>query len=163
MAQGDPIPINSQAELDELFKSTTYVAIDFYADWCGPCKVIAVPLAELSRTYSLPGLFAVAKVNCDVARDVAAQYNITAMPTFMFFKDGRKVAVNGNPHILGANLPTLKEAITKLGDLAAKKAGASSVSIGCSCRCHGFSTIRTRIWISMSAGRDMVRKHRHGV
>ncbi|KAK8098543.1 uncharacterized protein PG998_014029 [Apiospora kogelbergensis] len=121
MAQGDPLPIDSRAELDELFKSTTYVVVDFYADWCGPCKTIAPALAELARMYSLPGLFAVAKVNCDVAQDVAAMYRITAMPTFMFFKDGRQVAVNGQPHIMGADLQTLKAAIEKLGGLAKKK------------------------------------------
>lgn len=121
MSQGKPVPINSMAELNELFKNTTYVAIDFYADWCGPCKAIAPPLEELASQHSLPGLFAVAKVNVDHAKDIAAQYRISAMPTFLFFKEGRQVAVNGNPYIQGANWPVLQAAVIKLGELASKK------------------------------------------
>ncbi|KAK8069433.1 thioredoxin-like protein [Apiospora phragmitis] len=121
MSQGKPVPIQSLAELNELFKSTTYVAIDFYADWCGPCKAIAPPLERLAEKHSLPGLFAVAKVNVDHARDVARHYNISAMPTFLFFKEGRQVGVHGSPYIQGANLPALEAAVEKLGKLAAQK------------------------------------------
>ncbi|KAK7976556.1 hypothetical protein PG989_015019 [Apiospora arundinis] len=121
MSDGNPVPITSMAELNELFKNTTYVVVDFYADWCGPCKAIAPPLEQLSRSTSLPGLFAVAKVNVDHAGDVAAQYRISAMPTFMFFKEGRQVAVNGNPYVQGANWAVLEPAIRKLSTLAQKK------------------------------------------
>ncbi|KAK7931787.1 hypothetical protein PG985_002499 [Apiospora marii] len=126
MAQAKPVSVSSQAELNALFKSTTYVVVDFYADWCGPCKAIAPRLEELASYHSLPGQFAVAKVNVDHARDVAAHYAISAMPTFMFFKEGRQVAVNGNAHVRGANLPVLKEAIEKLSALAKKKAHAAT-------------------------------------
>ncbi|KAK7943090.1 uncharacterized protein PG986_012203 [Apiospora aurea] len=128
MAQGKPISVNSQAELNALFKSTTYVVVDFYADWCGPCKQIAPHLEQLAFMYNLPGHFAIAKVNVDHTRDVAAQYGISAMPTFMFFKEGRQVAVNGNPLVRGANLPVLKEAVDKLGSLAKKKKGEAATS-----------------------------------
>ncbi|KAK8084714.1 hypothetical protein PG997_005985 [Apiospora hydei] len=121
MSDGKPVAIGSMEELNELFKNTTYVVVDFYADWCGPCKQIAPRLELLASRHNLPGFFAVAKVNVDHARDVAASYRISAMPTFMFFKEGRQVAVNGNAYIQGANLPVLEDAVKKLGALAQKK------------------------------------------
>ncbi|KAK8045023.1 hypothetical protein PG993_005047 [Apiospora rasikravindrae] len=121
MAVGDTVPIKSMAELNELFKTTTYVVIDFYADWCGPCKTIAPELERMAKQHSLPGLLAIAKVNVDHALDVARQYNISAMPTFLCFKEGRQVAVNGHPYIQGADLLLLKTSIEKLSALAQKK------------------------------------------
>ncbi|KAK6850693.1 thioredoxin-like protein [Apiospora arundinis] len=126
MSDGKPIHVNSLTELNELFNNTTYVAIDFYADWCGPCKAIAPLLEELAQNHSLPGLMAVVKVNVDKAQDIARQYNISAMPTFLFFKEGRQVAVNGQRHLQGANPPVLKAAVEKLGALAKKAAAAET-------------------------------------
>jgi len=57
----------------------------------------------------------------DAARDIAQQYGISAMPTFMFFKDGKQVAVNGNAMIRGADVKALTAASEKLGGLAQKK------------------------------------------
>ncbi|KAK8120172.1 hypothetical protein PG999_004292 [Apiospora kogelbergensis] len=126
MAGENTVSIKSVEELNELFKTTTYVVIDFYADWCGPCKAIAGEVERLAEQYSLPGFFAVAKVNVDHAQNVAAQYNVRAMPTFLCFKQGRQVAVNGHPYIQGANLPILKAAVEKLGALAKNAQAAAS-------------------------------------
>jgi thioredoxin 1 len=113
---------SSLPELQALMAANTYVAVDFYADWCPPCKQIAPIFARLATQHAVPGQLAFAKVNVDHAQDVARAYRITAMPTFLFFKDGKQVAVNGNAAIQGANPPVLMAAAEKLGGLAQKRA-----------------------------------------
>ena len=112
---------SSLADLQTLFSSTTYVAMDFSAEWCGPCKVIGPVFANLGKKHSIDGTLAFAKVDVDAARDIAQQYGISAMPTFMFFKEGKQVAVNGNAMIRGADVKSLTAAAEKLGGLAQKK------------------------------------------
>src|SRR5688572_21615732 len=99
--------IASQSDFDALLSSTRYVVTDFYADWCGPCKVIGPHFIRLASSFSIPGFFAFAKVDVDRVPSVAQRYRVAAMPTFLFFKDGKQVAVNGAPMIQGANLPAL--------------------------------------------------------
>ena len=118
--------ISSAAELSALMSSTTYVAVDFYADWCPPCKQIAPIYAQLSKSNSLEGQLAFAKVNVDHVRDVAATYQVTAMPTFKFFKEGKHVGVNGQPMIQGADPRALGAAVEKLSGLAKKRAAEAS-------------------------------------
>ena len=62
--------------------------VDFYADWCGPCKMIAPYVAELEGQFSNAQFI---KVNVDDLEEVAAQEGITAMPTFKFYKNGQVV------------------------------------------------------------------------
>ncbi|KAI0023500.1 thioredoxin-like protein [Xylariomycetidae sp. FL0641] len=112
--------IGTAAELDALFRSTTYVAVDFFADWCPPCKAIAPHFASLAAAHSLPGRLAFAKVNVDRVPDAARVHGVTAMPTFLFFKDGRQVAVHGKKAIQGADPPSLAAAVDKLSGLARK-------------------------------------------
>lgn len=114
--------IASVSELDTLFASNTYVAIDFTATWCGPCKAIAPVYEKLAAQHGIPGALAFAKVDVDAAQDVARKYNIAAMPTFMFFKEGKQVAVNGQASIRGADANSLTQASAKLGGLAKVKA-----------------------------------------
>lgn len=76
------------AELDAVLASTTSVVVDFYADWCPPCRAIAPIFSKLAEDYTSSGQLAFVKVNVDHVRDVAARYNISAMPTFLFFRDG---------------------------------------------------------------------------
>ncbi|KAK7750774.1 hypothetical protein SLS62_007326 [Diatrype stigma] len=139
MATDDKIHhIASLAELQALFASTTYVAVDFYADWCPPCKAIAPTYAALAAKHSStpggssssPSLLAFAKVNVDHAQDVARAYRVSAMPTFLFFKDGRQVAVNGQAAIQGADVRALGAAAEKLGALAAKKRAEAEAGAG---------------------------------
>lgn len=123
----DPIRhVSSHGAFDELLASTRYVIVDFYADWCGPCKAIAPHFLKMASTYSIPGFLAFAKVNVDNVGSVAQKHGITAMPTFMFFKDGKQVGVNGNATIQGANLPALNLAVEKMGKLAKEKAEAAA-------------------------------------
>lgn len=114
--------ITSLAELQELMASTTYVAVDFYADWCPPCKMIAPVFEKLSTTHSAPGFLAFAKVNVDHVQEAAQTYRVTAMPTFLFFKESKQVAVNGQAMIQGADPRSLQLAVEKLGGLATKRA-----------------------------------------
>lgn len=122
MADDKTHHITSSPELKELFSSTTYVVIDFFADWCPPCKQIAPIYVGLASRHGVPGQLAFAKVNVDHVKDVALEYGISAMPTFMFFKDGKQVMVNGQKVIQGADPRTLGAAAEKLGGLAKKRA-----------------------------------------
>ena len=79
------------------------VVVDFFATWCPPCKMIAPHLEEISETMSD---VVVLKVDVDDCEDVAAEYKITAMPTFIFFKNKAKVA-----DLTGANSKKLKEIV----------------------------------------------------
>ncbi|AOW13586.1 thiol reductase thioredoxin [Hydrogenophaga crassostreae] len=64
--------------------------VDFWAEWCGPCKMIAPILDEIATTYS--GKLNIAKVNVDDNRDVPAKYGIRGIPTLIMFKDGQLAA-----------------------------------------------------------------------
>ncbi|KAL7941321.1 thioredoxin-like protein [Trichoderma barbatum] len=113
--------IESSEQLDALLASNTYVAIDFFADWCPPCKAIAPVYQSLADKHTADKYLAFAKVNVDHVQDVAARYGITAMPTFLFFKDGQQVAVNGKAMIQGADPRSLGAAAEKLSGLAQKR------------------------------------------
>lgn len=115
------VHVSSSAEFQSLLSSTMYVVTDFYADWCGPCKQIAPHYEQFAKSLSVPGYLAFAKVNVDNVQPVARQYGITAMPTFMFFKSGKQVAVNGQAMIRGADMQSLGAAIRKLATLAQEK------------------------------------------
>ena len=70
----------------EVLQSQTPVLVDYWAEWCGPCKMIAPILDEVSKDYD--GKLRVAKMNVDENRDVPAKYGIRGIPTLMLFKNG---------------------------------------------------------------------------
>jgi thioredoxin 1 len=74
----------------EVLQSSTPVLVDYWAEWCGPCKMIAPILDEVSKDYD--GKLRVAKMNVDENRDVPAKYGIRGIPTLMLFKDGQLAA-----------------------------------------------------------------------
>ncbi|TQN72960.1 Thioredoxin-like protein [Colletotrichum shisoi] len=80
---------SSLAEFSGLLPANTYVVVDFYADWCGPCHAIKPIYESLSNNHGRPGSLAFVKVNVDAAQDVARRYGVTAMPTIMFFGKGQ--------------------------------------------------------------------------
>jgi len=69
-----------------VLKSDVPVLVDYWAEWCGPCKAIAPLLEDLAKDYG--GKLKIAKVNVDENQQLARKYNIKAIPTLMLFKDG---------------------------------------------------------------------------
>jgi len=65
------------------------VLVDFYADWCGPCKMVAPLVDEIAQSHV--GKMLVAKVDTDAAPEVAARYGIRSIPTLIIFQDGKEV------------------------------------------------------------------------
>lgn len=72
------VPITSQQQFKSLVASSTYVIVDFYADWCGPCKQISPIFEQLANQEAKPGRLTFCKVNVDNQRDVAGTYGISA-------------------------------------------------------------------------------------
>ena len=71
--------------------------MDFYADWCPPCRAIAPVFSKLADEHASKGALAFAKVNVDHVKDIAGRYSVSAMPTFVFFSGeaANGVAVDG--------------------------------------------------------------------
>ena len=86
-----PIKHVSDASFEQdVLKADSPVLVDFWAEWCGPCKMIAPILEEVSRDYD--GRLQVAKVNVDENQAVPAKFGIRGIPTLMLFKDGQLAA-----------------------------------------------------------------------
>ncbi|MBT9490707.1 MAG: thioredoxin TrxA [Rubrivivax sp.] len=73
----------------EVLQSDKPVLVDYWAEWCGPCKMIAPMLDELSKTYE--GRLQIAKLNVDENREMPAQYGIRGIPTLQLWKNGELV------------------------------------------------------------------------
>ena len=80
--------VNSQQEFKELIQNGT-VLVDFFATWCGPCKMLSPLLEEISNESDI----LILKVDVDEASALAAEFTIQAVPTLMLFKDGKQVDV----------------------------------------------------------------------
>jgi thioredoxin 1 len=74
----------------DVLQSKQPVLVDYWAEWCGPCKMIAPILDEVSTTYA--GKLQVTKMNVDENRDIPAKFGIRGIPTLMLFKDGQLAA-----------------------------------------------------------------------
>jgi thioredoxin 1 len=72
-----------------VLKSQTPTVVDFYADWCGPCRMVSPVIESLSQSYA--GRVNFAKVDTDENQELAARYNVLSIPTVMIFKAGRVV------------------------------------------------------------------------
>lgn len=80
------LAINDSNFKELVLDSSLPVLIDFWAEWCGPCRVIAPFIDELSKEYE--GKVVVGKINVDESNDVPLQYGIRNIPTLLFFKNG---------------------------------------------------------------------------
>ena len=73
----------------EVLDSKTLNVIDFWAEWCGPCRAIGPVIEELSKEYA--GKVKIGKINVDVNPNTSVQYGITSIPAILFIKDGKVV------------------------------------------------------------------------
>ena len=93
MSQETPYIFNAtSADFDQSVIQNSYVKpvlVDFWADWCAPCKVLMPLLEKITAEYR--GELLLAKVNCDVEQDIVARFGIRSLPTVVLFKDGQPV------------------------------------------------------------------------
>jgi thioredoxin len=119
------VEIQSTEQFSTILASSTIVVADFYADWCGPCKTIAPIYAELSNHLSKPNKITFTKINTDNQQQLATSYGVTAMPTFIIFKNARVTET-----IRGADRQKLSNAVRSLaaeaGKLESESAGEAS-------------------------------------
>ncbi len=86
---GEPIEVNESTWDDEVINSELPVLVDFWAEWCGPCKMIAPSIHDLALEYD--GKLNVAKLDVDSAPNIAIKYRVSSIPALIFFKDGQPV------------------------------------------------------------------------
>ncbi|MDA2921247.1 thioredoxin, partial [Desulfobacterota bacterium AH_259_B03_O07] len=87
MASGDIVELKDSTFEGEVLKSEIPVLVDFWAPWCGPCKMIAPVVEEISNAYT--GKLKVGKVNVDENQEITMKYGIRSIPTLIVFKDGQ--------------------------------------------------------------------------
>lgn len=82
--------LTNSANFKEEVLDKPMVLVDFYADWCGPCRMILPLLEEVQTELGIEIL----KVNIDESPDIASEYEVMSIPTLIIFKNGEKISVN---------------------------------------------------------------------
>ncbi|MBX3065674.1 MAG: thioredoxin [Anaerolineae bacterium] len=82
--------VNDDSFQDDVLKSSTPVLVDFWAEWCGPCKMIAPYVDEIAK--ELDGQLRVAKMDVDENPTIPGMYDVQGIPTLILFKDGKPVS-----------------------------------------------------------------------
>ena len=83
------VHVNDQDFGEKVLKSDKPVVVDFFAEWCGPCKMAAPVIEELSTQYE--GKLVMAKLDVDQAQETASQFGVMSIPTMIVFKDGKEI------------------------------------------------------------------------
>ena len=89
MADNKPVHVSDSTFRQEVINADVPVLVDFWAAWCGPCRMIAPMVEELARDFD--GRAKIVKLDVDHNPQVAMQFGIRSIPTLLFFKDGRVV------------------------------------------------------------------------
>lgn len=100
--------LNTKNFSEEINNTDKLVLIDFFATWCGPCKMLSPIIADIANEHK--ETVKVCKVNTDENQELAIQYNIVSIPTLMFFKNGKLLKTTVGFHSKGE----LKEIINEL-------------------------------------------------
>lgn len=85
-----PIEVND-ANFDATLKENQYVLVDFWAEWCGPCRMVAPVMEDLAKEYE--GKVKVAKLDVDANPQTAMKFRVMSIPTIILFKNGQPVEV----------------------------------------------------------------------
>ncbi len=89
MASAKILNVNDGNFQQEVMTSNQPVLVDFWAEWCGPCRMVAPTLDQLAD--ELDGQVRIAKLNVDESQQVAYQFQVSSIPTFILFKNGKAV------------------------------------------------------------------------
>uniref|UniRef100_A0A194AK15 Thioredoxin n=1 Tax=Pinctada fucata TaxID=50426 RepID=A0A194AK15_PINFU len=98
--------VKTKEEFDGKLKEKPLALVDFYADWCGPCRMIAPKIEEFAKEFTNVTFL---KVNVDESSEISEEYEISAMPTFKLFREGKVVK-----EVVGASEAKIKEALEEL-------------------------------------------------
>ncbi|MBQ9792590.1 MAG: thioredoxin [Clostridia bacterium] len=85
----EPIVINTENFENEVKKNEKIVLVDFYATWCGPCKMLAPVLEQVADEVKDKAV--IGKLDIDESLDIAKEFNVMSVPTMILFKDGKEV------------------------------------------------------------------------
>lgn len=89
--EAHPVTLTDQNFEDEVHKFSGVVLVDFWADWCSPCHIMAPRIIELAQKYAGNEKVKIAKLDIETANEIAESHRILSIPTFMIFSGGKQV------------------------------------------------------------------------